>query len=162
MNTTGHQGGGLIIGSFVVALLLHIVALPDFLEPMRPDWMALVLIYWCIAIPERVGVTAGWGAGLMLDVANGTLLGQHALTLSVVAYLALRLHQRIRFFPVWQQSISIVLLVLLHLMLSLWIKGVISTTTETWAYWMPALTSMVMWPLVFGGLRWMRRTYHVR
>ena len=109
-----------------------------------------------------VGAIAGWLAGLMMDVANGALLGQNALALAVVAYLALRLHQRIRLFPLWQQSVSILLLVTLHLMLVLWIKGAVGQSAETWAYWLPALTSMLAWPLVFIILRGLRRNYRVR
>jgi len=159
---SGHSGGGLILASFVLALLLHIIGLPELLEPLRPDWMALVLVYWCIALPERVGVIIGWLAGLMLDVASGALLGQNALTLAIVAFLALRLHQRIRLFPLWQQAVSVLLLVLLHLMLVLWIKGVIGQSTEDWSYWLPALTSLLIWPPLFLSLRWLRRTYHIR
>lgn len=162
MSPSQHHGGGLIIVSFCLAIILHMLALPDWLQNLRPDWIALVLIYWCIALPERVGVAIGWLAGLMLDVASGTLLGQNAMILAIVAYLALRLHQRIRLFPVWQQSVSILLLVLLHLLLTLWIKGVIGQSAITWAYWLPALTSMLLWPPVFLGLRRLRRAYGVR
>jgi rod shape-determining protein MreD len=162
MNASTHYGGGVIAMSFVFALVAHMIMLPDWAQNLRPDWIALVLIYWCIALPERVGVGVGWLAGLMLDVAGGALLGQNALILAIVAYLAIRLHQRIRLFPVWQQSISVLLLILLHLMLSLWIKGTFSQSTETWAYWLPALTSMLLWPVIFNGMRWLRRTYRVR
>lgn len=162
MNTVRHQGGGLIILSFALAIILHMVALPEALQTLRPDWMAMVLIYWCLALPERVGVITGWLAGLMLDVATGALLGQNAVALALTAYLVLRLHQRIRLFPVWQQSVNILLLVLLHLMLVLWIKGIIGQSMETWAYWLPALTSMLFWLLVFPSLRWLRRTYHIK
>jgi rod shape-determining protein MreD len=157
-----HYGGGIIILSFILALVGHMVMLPNWAESLRPDWIALVLIYWCIALPERVGVGVGWLAGLMQDVASGAILGQNALILAIVAYLALRLHQRIRLFPLWQQSVSVLLLILLHLMLALWIKGAFAQSTETWAYWIPALTSMLIWPVIFSGLRWMRRTYRVR
>jgi rod shape-determining protein MreD len=156
-----HHGGPTIVLSFIIALVLHMVVLPEWLAPLRPDWVALVLIYWCIALPDRVGVTVGWVSGLMLDVANGALLGQNALTLAIVAYLALRLHQRIRLFPLWQQSVSILLLVLLHLMLVLWIKGTIGQSTETWAYWLPAISSMLLWTPVFLTLRQLRRNYRV-
>ncbi len=162
MNASRHYGGGIIVMSFIVALVAHMVVLPDWAQNLRPDWVALVLIYWCIALPDRVGVGIGWMVGLMLDVAGGALLGQNALTLAIVAYLAIRLHQRIRLFPVWQQSVSVLLLILLHLMLALWIKGALSQSTETWAYWLPALTSMLLWPVVFTGMRWLRRTYRVR
>jgi len=162
MNIGQHHGGGVIILSFLVALALHMLALPDWAEALRPDWLVLVLVYWCIAIPERVGVIIGWLAGLLLDVANGAVLGQNALILAIVAYLALRLHQRIRVFPLWQQSVSVMLLVTLHLMLALWIKGIIGQSIETWAYWLPALSSLLAWPLVYLTLRHLRREYRVR
>jgi rod shape-determining protein MreD len=162
MNASTHYGGGVIAMTFVIALVAYMIMLPDWAQNLRPDWMTLVLIYWCIALPERVGVGIGWLAGLMLDIAGGALLGQNALILAIVAYLAIRLHQRIRIFPIWQQSISVLLLILLHLMLSLWIKGTFSQSAETWAYWLPALTSMILWPVVFTAMRWLRRTYRVR
>ncbi|HHI93434.1 MAG TPA: rod shape-determining protein MreD [Gammaproteobacteria bacterium] len=161
-NIARHHGGPTLLLTFVAALLLQMLPLPDWAQTLRPDWVALVLIYWCIALPERVGVGVGWIAGLMLDVAHGTLLGQNALALAIVAYLALRLHQRIRLFPMWQQAVSVLLLVALHLMLVLWIKGATGQSAETWAYWLPALTSMLVWPLLFIVLRGLRRTYRVR
>lgn len=161
-NIARHHGGATLLLSFIFALLLQMFALPDWAEALRPDWVALVLIYWCIALPERVGVGSGWIIGLILDVANGALLGQNALALAIVAYLALRLHQRIRLFPLWQQSVSVLLLITLHLMLVLWIKGAVGQSAETWAYWLPALTSMLAWPLVFLILRGLRRSYRVR
>ena len=162
MNVSQHYGGGVILMSFIIALVAHMIMLPDWAEYLRPAWVTLVLIYWCIALPDRVGVGVGWLAGLMLDVAGGAILGQNALILAIVAYLAIRLHQRLRLFPIWQQSASVLLLVLLHLMLSLWIKGSLSQSTDTWAYWLPAFTSMLMWPVIFSGMRWLRRTYRVR
>ncbi len=162
MSVVQHQGGNAIFMTFIVALLLQIIALPEWAEAARPEWMAIVLIYWCIAIPERVGIIIAWLAGLTLDVAHGALLGQNALTLAITAYLAIRLHQRIRLFPMWQQAVSILLLVTLHLMLVLWIKGATGQSIETLAYWLPAVTSMLAWPLVFTILRGLRRGYRVR
>jgi len=161
-NIARHHGGLTLLLTFVAALLLQMLPLPDWAQTLRPDWVALVLIYWCIALPERIGVGIGWLAGLMLDVAHGALLGQNALALAVVAYLALRLHQRIRLFPLWQQAVSVLLLIALHLMLVFWIKGATGQSAETWAYWLPALTSMLVWPLLFIVLRGLRRTYRVR
>jgi len=161
-NIAQHHGGLTLLLTFIAALLLQMLALPDWAQSLRPDWVALVLIYWCIALPERVGVGIGWVAGLILDVAHGALLGQNALALAVVAYLALRLHQRIRLFPLWQQAVSVLLLIALHLMLVLWIKGATGQSVETWSYWLPALTSMLVWPPLFFVLRGLRRTYRVR
>jgi rod shape-determining protein MreD len=161
-NIARHHGGATLLITFICAFLLQILPLPEWAQQLRPDWVTLTLIYWCIALPERVGVGIGWLVGLMLDVAYGALLGQNALALAVVAYLALRLHQRIRLFPLWQQAVSALLLVTLHLMLVLWIKGAAEQSAETWAYWLPALTSMLIWPLVFMVLRGLRRGYRVR
>ena len=161
MTVSQHQGGPIIIASFILALSLQMLALPAWAEVWRPDWVTLTLIYWCIALPERVGVVIGWLAGLTLDVASGAVLGQHALILAIVAYLALRLHRRIRVFPLWQQALSVLMLVTLHLMLVLWIKGFLGQSIETWAYWLPALSSMLMWPFIFLTLRYFRRSYRV-
>lgn len=161
MSLGQHRGGGVIALSFVFALALHLVALPEWAEPLRPDWLALVLIYWGMALPERVGVGVGWLTGLLLDVASGALLGQNALALAIVAYLVLHLHQRLRVFPLWQQSLSLLLLVALHLLLVLWIRGIIGLSIETWTYWLPALTSLIAWPLVAAALRHLRRAYQV-
>lgn len=161
-NIARHHGGATLLITFVCAFLLQILPLPEWAETVRPDWVALTLIYWCIALPERVGVGIGWLVGLLLDVAYGSLLGQNALALAVVAYLAIRLHQRIRLFPLWQQAVSVLLLITLHLMLVLWIKGATGQSAETWVYWLPALTSMVLWPAVFIVLRGLRRSYRVR
>ncbi|MGB5178147.1 MAG: rod shape-determining protein MreD, partial [Gammaproteobacteria bacterium] len=99
-----HHGGGVIVFTFIIALLLTVIPLPDWARYMRPDWVGLVLIYWCMALPERVGVATGWFTGLMVDLLTGTLLGQHALSLTVVAYITLKFHLRLRLVPVWQQS----------------------------------------------------------
>jgi len=157
-----HQGGIIIFTTFVVALLLTIAPLPDWGEAIRPEWVAMVLIYWCIALPDRIGVGTGWVVGIALDVAHGALLGQNAFTLSFVAYLALRLHQRMRLFPPWQQALSVLLLVAIYQILTLWIKGVVGQSFHGWGYWLHSVTSMLLWPFVFVILRSLRRYYRVR
>jgi rod shape-determining protein MreD len=143
------------------ALILNAVPLPETAAYYRPDWLALVLIYWCMALPGRVGVGVGWLNGLLLDVMNATLLGQHALAMTIIAFLALKLHQRIRVFPLWQQSFFILLLVGLHLWINLWIKGITGYPPQPWTYWMPAVTSMLLWPWMFVLLRGLRRQFRV-
>lgn len=161
MSSARRHGAGVIALSFLVALMLTMLPLPHWAEPGRPEWVAMVLIYWCMAVPQRVGIGVGWVMGLFLDVVNGTLLGQHALALAVVAYLTFSLHQRVRVFPLWQQAFTILLLVALEQMLVLWVKGVIGDDPETWQYWWPSLTSMLLWPWVFLVLRDVRRKFRV-
>jgi rod shape-determining protein MreD len=111
----GHPHNGIVIlVLFLLALVLTIMPLPLWAQDYRPQWVALMLIYWCLALPERIGVATAWGLGIMQDVVSGALLGQHALSLSVLAFLTVRLHQRIRIFPWWQQALSVLVLLLLE------------------------------------------------
>lgn len=150
-----------IVLSFIAAMALTVVPLPSFLAAVRPEWVVLVLIYWCMALPERVGVGVGWIAGLLLDVLRGGLLGQHALSFAVVAYVTLQFYQRLRVFPLWQQSVSVFVLVLLHLLLQLWIKGISGKPADALSVLLPAVSSMVVWPAVFLLLRSLRRRFAV-
>jgi len=156
----GRQRGTLAIAaSFAVALTLTALPVPDWAALWRPAWVSLVLIYWCMALPARVGVGTGWVVGIMLDVLTGTLLGHHALGLSVVAFIAHKLHHRVRVLPLWQQGISVFGLVLVYQVLLLWINGIRGMQVEPWTYWAPPVTSMVLWPWVFIILRDIRRKY---
>jgi rod shape-determining protein MreD len=128
------------------ALTLSIVPLPSWGESLRPQWVVLVLIYWCLVQPARAGVFTGFAFGLAQDVVSGTLLGAHAFSLSVVAFLAEELHRRIRAFPLWQQSLVVWLLLLVERLLSLWVHGAIGQPTPALAYWVPTFVGMLLWP----------------
>ncbi len=156
------RGGLTIIFSFAVALALMIMPLPSLLTWLRPDWLALTLIYWCIALPHRVGIFSGFGAGLALDVIRGGLLGQYAAAYAVIAFLAVKLHRRMRNFPVWQQALTVFVMLILGQLVVLWVKGVINEPVPTWSYWLPSVTGLLLWPLVFLILRFIRRNFHVR
>lgn len=156
-----HHGGWAITISIVAALALTTIPSPAWAAPWRPAWVALVLIYWCMAVPGRVGVGVGWILGLVLDIHSGTLLGQHALGLSVVAYATHKLHQRVRVLPLLQQGLSVFGLILIYTALTLWINGVQGRPVEVMAYWTSPLMSMVLWPWVFIILRDVRRRYSV-
>jgi rod shape-determining protein MreD len=162
MTLARHHGGGVILLTFVVALLLTIVPLPEWARYARPDWVGLVLIYWCLALPDRVGVITGWFAGLLVDLVTGTILGQHALSLTIVAYLTQRLHQRIRLFPILQQAFTVMILLILHQLLALWISRIIGRPGAPWYFWAPSLLGMLLWPVVFVLLRNIRHRFRVR
>jgi rod shape-determining protein MreD len=158
---TRHSGGGIIFITFIIALFLTVIPLPDWAALLRPEWAALFLIYWAIALPHRVGVGIGWILGIFVDILRGAVFGQHAFALLIIAYLALKLHQRIRVYPLWQQSLSILVLVTLYQLLLLWINGVIGKPASSWTYWLPAFSSMLMWPAVYVVLRSLRRGFGV-
>ena len=150
-----------IVLSLAVAVVLTILPVPDWAEELRPQWVALTLVNWCLALPDRVGVFWAWSTGLVLDDAAGTLLGQHALSLSVVAYLVVELHPRIRIFPLWQQALSVWVLLLVERLLSLWVIGATGQPTPTLWYWAPTFVGMLLWPWIFIVLRDVRRRFRV-
>ena len=147
--------------SFLTALMLTLAPLPSWASLLRPEWVILVLIYWCLAMPHRVGIGTAWSMGLLLDVATGTLLGQHALAFALVAYIVLKLYMRIRAFTLWQQALSVLALVFIEQMLVLWITGMTNQPPWRWGYLLPTLTSMLLWPPIFLLLRNVRRTLRV-
>jgi len=161
MNNRLHNGGAIIVLSFIVAYMLTAMPLPDWAVNWRPAWVSIVLIYWCLAIPDRVGIGIAWTLGLLLDVQQGTVFGQHAVTLTIMAYIIIKLHQRIRVFPLVQQAMLVCLLLLLAQLLTLWIRAMMGIPPQHWTYWTPALTSMVIWPWLFIILRDVRRKFHV-
>ncbi len=161
MSAPRPTGGGIMALSLLLAFLLSTIPLPGGLDHFRPDWVAMVLIYWCMALPHRVGIGVGWLVGLLLDVARGALLGQYALALAVVAYLTLQAYRRVRVAPPWQQAFSILLFLSVEQLLVFWISGVIGSPPRDWWYLAPALGGMAMWPLLFVILRDVRRYFQV-
>lgn len=157
-----HGGSNMIVYlSIAVALVLSVFPFPDWLDAARPEWVALCLLYWSLTVPHRVGVGFAWCTGLLLDVLRGTVLGQHALSLTVAVYLAMLLHQRIRAYPLGQQALSVLVLITLHLLVLLWINGMIGKAPTTWVYWLPAAASAVLWPAVYVVLQEFRRSFGV-
>ncbi len=151
-----------IIGlTFVLALMLTALPMPDWAALWRPAWVALVLIYWCMALPSRAGVVVGWSVGLLLDVMTGTLLGQHALALAVTAFIAHKLHRRVRVLPIWQQGVTVFGLVFVFQALVLWINGIMGMPVSLAAYLAAPLVSMLLWPWIFVVLRDARRRFDV-
>ena len=156
-----HHGGSVIILSFIVAFMLTAMPLPDWAANWRPAWVVMVLIYWCMALPERVGIAIGWVLGLLLDVQQGTILGQHAMSMAIVAWITVKSHQRIRVFPLIQQALMVCAYILLVQFLNLWVRGMIGVPPRDWTFWAPAFTSMLIWPWLFIVLRDVRRKFHV-
>ena len=161
MTVPGHRGGWFIVTSFLVSLVLTVLPLPDPLELLRPEWPALVLMYWCLAAPQRVGVGVGFVVGLLQDTLQGTLLGAHALAYALVAFAAVRLHQRLRVFPLWQQSISVLILLLLVRLVLWWVAGLAGRPPPGWVFLLPAVVGTLLWPAVFVTLREFRRRFEV-
>jgi len=158
---TPQRGGLVIVLSFLLAFLLTLLPLPDWARLYRPQWSTLVLIYWILASPHRVGVGVGFAIGIIIDVITGTLLGQHALAMSLIAYISQKMHLRIRLFPLWQQSLTVLVLLLIEKLLALWVMGAISQPVPALTFWVPPLVGMVLWPWIYIVLRDLQRKFQV-
>jgi rod shape-determining protein MreD len=149
------------IATTIIAFMLAIMPLPDWAVEFRPDWVTLVLIYWAMAVPSRIGVTVAWLAGLLLDVSYGTLMGQHAIGMVIVIYFIHIQHQRLRVASLLQQSIVIFFLLLIKQLLILWVDGMVGRAPDSWLFFMPAITSTLLWPWTYLILRDIRRKFTV-
>lgn len=158
MNT---RGTWVLLVTFLVALLMMILPMPEWARPYRPQWVTLTLVYWCIALPHRIGVGTGFVLGIILDVLTGTLLGQHALGLSIVAFLALQSHARIRVFPFWQQALAVMVLLIVEHLLALWVMGSTDQPPPRLNYWLVPVIGAILWPWVFVTLRDVRRRFKI-
>ena len=145
-----------------VAFMLTIMPLTDWAVEFRPDWVTLVLIYWAMALPTRVGVTIAWLTGLILDVSHGAILGQNALGLMLVIYIVHLQHQRLRVVSLVQQAIVIFFLLLLKQLIVLWVSGIVGHAPDTWLYFMPTISGALLWPWMYIILRDLRRRFGYR
>jgi rod shape-determining protein MreD len=155
------RGGWIILLTFLIAFVLTVFPLPQNLLWVRPEWVTLVLIYWIIALPQRIGIVVSFGAGLMLDLLEGSVLGQNALSLAVVATLSLTLYQRLRVFNMLQQVAVIFVMVGINQLVSQWVQNLTGVGAVSMRFLLPALFSALMWPAVLTLLRHVRRQYDV-
>src|SRR5690606_36059876 len=105
---------GAILLSFALALLLSVYPLPDAWQWFRPEFVALLVIYWVTALPDRIGVGAAFVVGLLQDLVENAVPGQHALALVALSYVCLLSYQRIRNYALWQQSAWVFILIGIH------------------------------------------------
>jgi len=147
--------------TIIAAFMLAIMPLPDWAVEFRPEWVTLVLIYWALAAPSKIGVTIAWFAGLLLDVSYGTLMGQHAIGMVLVIYVIHLLHQRLRVASLLQQAIVIFFLLLIKQLITLWVDGMLGRAPGSWLYFMPTVTSTILWPWTYLILKDIQRKFGV-
>ncbi|MDD5320921.1 MAG: rod shape-determining protein MreD [Methylococcales bacterium] len=157
-----YVGFGRIILTIALAMGLRIAPWPGDLAAFNPDWVLLSLIYWSLAVPERVGIFHAWTFGLLTDVLTGRLLGQYALAYSLVIYICLKLHKRLRQFPLIQQGLFIFCCLLLSQLLLFLIKNFQHPAQLHASFWLPVFTGTVSWPLVYTALRFVRLSRSIK
>lgn len=142
--------------TIVLAMAMRIVPFSSLLEMLNPDWVVLVLLYWTLEFPERFGVFNAWLVGLLVDVLTGRVLGQYALIYALICYVAFKFHRRIRHNPIPQQCLFIFVCLLFEKLVVFWIESVTGASLLPWTFWLPALTGTLIWPPVYGILRYLR------
>ena len=151
-----------LVLSFLIAYLLAVVPFPEWAMNYRPEWVPMVLMYWVMALPYRIGIGSAWVVGLMLDILEGSILGLNAMALVVIAYVTLSLHLRLRMFSSLQQAGLVLALVGLNLLLCNWLQIITGqTVASNLMFLMAALTSAIIWPSLFQLLRQIRRSFDV-
>lgn len=147
---------GPVIATLVVGLMLTIMPLPGWAEAFRPNWVAMILVFWAMQLPRTWSVGTACLVGIILDVAQGTLLGQHALALTVIVFITIRSHLLMRVFPLSQLTMTVFALLALYQFLLFWINGVAGVDAPAVSYWGPTLTGAAIWPLVYTALSGVR------
>lgn len=148
--------------TFFLAYFLAIVPFPDWAMDYRPEWIPMVLIYWVMALPYRVGIGWAWFAGIILDILEGSTLGLNAMALVIIAYITLSLHLRLRMFAAVQQAGIVLVLIGINLLVSHWLQLLTGqTVSNNILFLLATLTSAVIWPFLFQILRQIRRSFDV-
>jgi rod shape-determining protein MreD len=137
---------GTILGSLAFALLADF--LPWRNVALAPDFVALVLAFWCVRQPRLVGLGAGWLLGLLIDVGNGVLMGQHALAYSLLAFASITLSRRILWFPLWGQALHVAALLLFAQGVSALVRLAAGAEFPGWAIAVGPLIGAALWPVV--------------
>ena len=146
-----------ILSTLFFGLLGNLLPLAGVAQTLKPDFLALVLLYWCIQEPRLVGVGIAWLLGLLMDVGDATLFGQHALAYAVLAYGAEYFRRRVLRFSLWQQAAQVAVLLLLCAGIVLLIRFVGGAPLPRWTYMVPPLVGALLWPLVSVLLQWPQR-----
>lgn len=139
--------------SFLLALLLVALPLPQVLSYWRPELVTMLLVFWVLNEPGKVGVWTAFVLGLLLDVLMATTFGVYPLMLATVAYLTRLSYRWVRVLSLWQTGGLVFVLVLVSLVIKRILLGVLGGGTDSLLFWAPALTSALVWPTVMLSLR---------
>jgi rod shape-determining protein MreD len=137
------------VGTLAFALLSMLVPLPGVLEPFKPYWPALVLLYWAMESEDRVTLGLAFLIGLGADLLNGVVLGEQALRLCALVFIALRFRSRLRFFPMWQQTLAVLALLLNDRILLLVVRVLAGGTLPPASWWISPFVGAALWPFLF-------------
>ena len=131
----------------LLTTVLTIMPMPDFLNGITIEWVAMSIIFFSIMNVSLMGIYAAWIIGLLLDLLQGGLLGENALIFSVISYLSYRFRFQIRVYPDWQIMIVILFLLSFGNLISLWIKGFSGRILFVSEDWLSIIFAVLIWPI---------------
>lgn len=131
------------------ALVSMLVPMPAPLEVFKPYWPALVLIYWVLEAEDRVSLGLAFAVGLGADVFDGVLLGEQALRLVALVFIVRRFRSRLRFFPMWQQTLAVLALLLNDRVLLLIVRSLSGAQLPPAGFWIAPFVGAALWPFLF-------------
>ena len=135
-----------IVGTLLTALLMNLLPWSGWWLVIRPDFVALILLFWCIEQPRKIGFATAWLLGLLMDVADASLLGQHALAYSILAYAGIVLHRRMQRFAVTPQVLHVIPLLLLNDAIVLCVRMLAGSDFPGYQYFIGSLIGGALWP----------------
>ena len=151
------EGSLLFWITLVAAVLMTVVAVPEAWRPYRPFWLGLLVIWWSLEAPDRIGLGTAFLIGLVQDVLIGNVLGMTAFRLVAIAFILLRFRARLRFFPMWQQALAVFAIMLNDRILTLALHSITGGITIDWQFWISPIVAAVLWPWLFLLLDDLRR-----
>jgi len=159
--SSGNLVWAVAISTFL-ALVLMLIQLPQSLFHFWPDWIAIVVIYWSLTEPDRIGPFVGFIIGTLLEVLFVRTFGILGLGLATLVFIVNSTHQQLRALSPWQQMLLIGLLVGLFKLVTGWFSGLVSNFEITTQYWYSLVGDMLVWPFVTILLHELRRVLRVR
>ena len=151
----------IIYSSFFLGLIFSILPLPLILNAFRPDWMILIIFYWVLALPHRVGIFHAFILGLLFDLLLGSILGMHSLLFSLLACFISLNYQRIRYFTIVQTTLLVGLFILISKFSLYFIASSLQDIVLHKHYFWSIFTSMLIWPWFFLFMRFIRIRFKV-
>lgn len=150
----------LFLLSVLLALVLGLMPVPDWAAAFKPFWLALIVAYWVLEAPAHVGLGAAFVLGVAADLVFGTLFGEYALRLVVLAFIVQRFRPRLRFFPIEQQSLAVFALLVNDRIVAAAVRVFLGEGLPPLAFWLSPLTGLLLWPVVVTVINLLRQYRH--
>ena len=148
--------------SLLAATALHLIPLPDFVADARPLWLPMTVLFWNISTPGYFNIGSAWMVGLFLDLITGSLLGQHALAMIAMSYIGIRLYKQYRLYSILQRLLLVFAALLAWQLIDSRLWGLSGHAPSGWGFWLPLLSSVLLWTWYQGLLTWINEHWRGR